>query len=140
MHACYNIHSAYTPFNGQFEAAFELNPPAGPPLTADVVDDERLAREIAEENFTCKPCEDLEDELPGGSMSYGDDVPKYSAQWDRLKNEAFSLKHLLTHLPKNPFCKTCQRAKPQRKQHRRRTKTLGPVPQNFGDQGTADHF
>ena len=28
-----------------------------------------------------------------------------------LKDEATSLRHLLTHLPKNPYCSTCQRSR-----------------------------
>ena len=55
-----------------------------------------------------------------------------------LKVEATSLKHLMTHFPKNPHCTACQRAKmtttPARKTYR-----PGPEPQAFGENVTADH-
>ena len=55
--------------------------------------------------------EDLQDELPENYQD-PDDVPL-------LALEATSLHHLLTHLPKNPHCQACQRAKIQRKPHRK---------------------
>ncbi len=55
--------------------------------------------------------------------------------------EAKSLRHLLTHLPKSRFCPACIRAKMQKKQARRRA--IGN-PQteavNFGDECTCDHW
>ena len=33
----------------------------------------------------------------------------------RLKEDAVSISHMLTHVPKNPFCITCQRSKMQAK-------------------------
>ena len=58
-----------------------------------------------------------------------------------LREQAKSLKHLMTHMPKNPFCPECQRAKMQRKQARRKKgAALGERPDTFGEQITADHF
>ena len=60
---------------------------------------------------------------------------------NRLKKEAVSTRHLLTHLPKNPFCDACRRAKakrPQRRQKGNRPAEL-PPPDHFGEQCTADH-
>jgi len=56
-----------------------------------------------------------------------------------LKAEAVSIEHLMTHLPKNPHCTSCQRSKMQRKPCRRGA-GLGKRPKNFGDQVTADHI
>ena len=41
-----------------------------------------------------------------------------------LKREALSVKHLMIHLPKNPHCVSCQRAKKQFKQARRKNKRM----------------
>ena len=58
-----------------------------------------------------------------------------------LREQAKSLKHLMTHMPKNPFCPECQRAKMQRKQARRKKgAALGERPDTFGEQITAGHF
>ena len=58
-----------------------------------------------------------------------------------LKNEAFSLKHLLTHRPKNPWCPACTRAKMSRRPSRRQHGTHGSraPPLKFGDLVNADH-
>ncbi len=59
------------------------------------------------------------------------------------KAEAVSLRHLLTHHPKNVYCTTCCRAKCQRAPHRRKHHRFWsgkPVPMKFGDQITADHI
>ena len=52
----------------------------------------------------------------------------------------------MTHLPKNPFCEVCSRAKIQRTQKRKKVPKLVPdegasgPPTKFGEQVTADHF
>ena len=52
----------------------------------------------------------------------------------------------MTHMPKNPFCDVCSKAKMQRKQKRRATSKLVPdgdqraPPTKFGEQVTGDHF
>ncbi len=59
------------------------------------------------------------------------------------KAEATSLRHLLTHHPKNIYCVTCCTAKCQTAPHRRKQhKFWGgkPEPEEFGDQFTADHI
>ena len=56
-----------------------------------------------------------------------------------LKAEAASREHMMTHMPKNKWCPACQRAKMQHKACRRGS-SLGPVPESFGDQVTADHI
>ena len=60
-----------------------------------------------------------------------------------LKAEAKSLKHLMTHEPKNPHCAACQQAKMQAKPTPDRSKRPGgdpnPEAKVFGDCITADH-
>ena len=59
------------------------------------------------------------------------------------KAEATSLRHLLTHHPKNVYCNTCCIAKCQRFPHRRKHHRYWkgkPAPLKFGDQVTADHI
>ena len=58
-----------------------------------------------------------------------------------LRREALTARHLLTHLPKNPFCSACQRAKAQRRGARRvKVRNLRKAPEKFGDETTADHW
>ena len=66
-----------------------------------------------------------------------------SLERKRLKVEAESLEHLMTHEPMNPFCLDCMRAKMQLAQSRKassRGASLGPRPEKFGDQVTCDHL
>ena len=66
------------------------------------------------------------------------DEPLGTEQLDKMA-EALTVKHLMTHVPKNPWCPSCQRAKPQRKPCKRNAH-VGPVPAVFGEQVTADHI
>ena len=65
---------------------------------------------------------------------------------ERLKKDAVSIPHLLTHHPKNPFCPTCNWAKTLRKQQRRfqnkGIKVERPYanPTAFGHLITMDHW
>ena len=66
---------------------------------------------------------------------------------DRLerarKLEASSLRHLMTHHPKNMYCQTCCMAKMQCAPHRRKQHRFWsgkPESVTFGDQITADHI
>ena len=72
---------------------------------------------------------------------------EYSKEFKNTREEATSLWHLVTHLPKNDFCSVCQQEKMQQMQHRRDTgskkrrgRGLGKLPTKFGDEGTADHW
>ena len=59
------------------------------------------------------------------------------------KAEATSLRHLMTHHPKNTHCTTCCTAKAQRAPHRRKRHKYwkGKLrPAKFGDQISADHI
>lgn len=56
-----------------------------------------------------------------------------------LEQEAMSASHQFTHFPKNPFCKTCQRARMMAPQARKRG-GQGRIPTSeFGDHLVADH-
>jgi hypothetical protein len=70
----------------------------------------------------------------GGKLNK-DDIPL-------MKLEAMSEYHLLTQTPKNPYCAACQRAKMQRKPHRRKQKPLAErvEAEEFGDVITGDHI
>ena len=58
-----------------------------------------------------------------------------------LKKEACSLRHLLTHIPKNPYCPACQKAKGQRRGARRvKIRCVRVTPKKFGDEVTCDHW
>jgi hypothetical protein len=82
------------------------------------------------------PSEGEEEDIPGAAEDLEVEAPAGPRD---LFAEAVSLRHLLTHMPKNPHCEACQRAKPQHKPHKR-SLGLGPRPEKFGDEITADHI
>ena len=60
-----------------------------------------------------------------------------------LVAEATSIQHLMTHLPKNPHCKACQRAKMQKKPNKKKGGKKGGIEitdKPFGTIITADHL
>ena len=57
-----------------------------------------------------------------------------------LRQEAKSLAHLLTHVPKNPFCTTCSRAKMTKPPSYKKGGSETVVADKFGDHITADHL
>ena len=79
-----------------------------------------------------------------GSSDDGGDAPEPDGEGKGQANsaeEAKSLRHLLTHLPKNSHCEACMRAKMVKKHARRRHAPTGPdSPTIFGDSVTADHL
>jgi len=56
-----------------------------------------------------------------------------------LKREALSLRHQLTHVPKNKYCPACMRAKMLRKPARRSKGKIAEQLQKFGNLVNADH-
>ena len=58
----------------------------------------------------------------------------------RLKREATDIKHLLTHHPKNPFCKCCTYGKATSSRLRRHDPAAKAEWSKFGDLVTADHM
>ena len=55
-----------------------------------------------------------------------------------LEDEALSLRHLLTHLPRNPHCKVCSAIKVNKTIHIPKRKRDKNVPNMFGEQVTTD--
>ena len=68
---------------------------------------------------------DLSDEAPAAEAGVSSEVVKDPLPKGTLE-EAPSRAHQMTHLPKNPFCDVCSKAKMQRKQQRRRSSKLIP--------------
>ena len=61
---------------------------------------------------------------------------------ERLRREAASIEHMMTHVPKNPFCSACSRAKTMARPHRANAPSdgYGRLPEDFGDEVTADYL
>ena len=58
-----------------------------------------------------------------------------------LRDNVQTIEHLLTHLPKNPFCEACIRGKMTRKHApTRRPVDMTAIPTKFGEQVTAYHL
>ena len=77
-----------------------------------------------------------ESSVPDGE---GSSDPKVAKGIEALKKEAKSLHHLMTHVPKNPYCSVCNQAK-MYKAPGYRTDGLRSVSAScFGDHITADH-
>ena len=77
-----------------------------------------------------------ESSVPDGE---GSSDPKVAKGVEVLKKEAKSLHHLMTHVPKNPYCSVCNQAK-MYKAPGYRTDGLRSVSAScFGDHITADH-
>ncbi|CAE7594010.1 unnamed protein product [Symbiodinium natans] len=65
---------------------------------------------------------------------------KRSRRIENLKKEAKSAAHLMTHLPKNPFCDVCQRAKMYKPPSYQTDGWHSVEAKAFGDHITADHI
>ena len=63
------------------------------------------------------------------------DIEERDRGRSRSIDEARTLEHLVTHMPKSKWCEACQRAKMQHKQCRRSQKLSG----RFGELVTIDH-
>ena len=57
-----------------------------------------------------------------------------------LREEARTLRHMMTHTPKNPFCETCKCAKMYIPTKRHKGESLTVESTKFGDRITADHL
>ena len=67
-----------------------------------------------------------------------DDIPEEMAARTDLRAAAKHPSHLLTHLPKNPYCQTCQLAKMCNQYTKRGA--FKRQPKKFGDLVTCDHM
>ena len=66
---------------------------------------------------------------------------KYTPEKEHaLRAQAVSLQHLLTHLPKNPFCEACLRSKLNKVPARKIAKVAEEQPTSFGEKVTCDHL
>ena len=70
-----------------------------------------------------------------------DEVPVEPTASEKMRADAQSLSHLMTHARKNPYCPKCQRARLQAKPHlpKHRRGKCDNVAENFGDIVIADH-
>ena len=87
-----------------------------------------------------------QDEVADDSGSDEVDIEPAEAQYmsakrrEQLMREAQSVWHMMTHLPKNPFCQICNECKAQKRQCRKGGGFGGRQPVVFGDCVTADHI
>jgi hypothetical protein len=65
--------------------------------------------------------------------------PPSLSKREQLKIEATSASHLRDHLPKNPYCPSCQVGKMIRRSHGKK-RDIAARPTKFGEQITADHL
>ena len=77
--------------------------------------------------------------VPPPSDSPGGTEMKRSRSVEALKKEAKSAKHLLTHIPKNPYCEVCKQAKMYKIPGYAGAGTTVVEAKEFGDHITADH-
>jgi hypothetical protein len=82
----------------------------------------------------------VEPKSKGSSSSIHDEQDdfKRSLGEKALKEEAKSIQHMLTHIPKNPFCDVCQKAKMFKPPSRAVGGSTKVEAEKFGDQITAD--
>ena len=61
---------------------------------------------------------------------------------ERLRREAVSIEHMMTHVPTNPLCRACSRAKTVARPHRVNAPFdgYGRLPEEFGDEVAADYL
>ena len=57
-----------------------------------------------------------------------------------LRDEARTLRHMVTHTPKNPYCETCKCAKMYNPTKRSKGESLTVESNKFGDHITGDHL
>ena len=110
-----------------------------------------VAKETIESTSVCHPCEpDVKQEEAETSSwcapALGIDAEADVAEGDvmsreeRLRAEAVSVRHLMTHLPRNPYCGACAEAKIRAHPARRHDPELKERPGRVGDLVYADHL
>ena len=57
-----------------------------------------------------------------------------------MREEARTLRHMMTHTPKNPYCETCKCAKMYKPTKRSKGESLTVESNKFGDHITGDHL
>ena len=122
------------------EAVAPLPPPAHPPESVLYKIDEGGSLVPAEPSDS-PPHPEGVSVAPGdgaGRVPEGDG--KRSRAFEKLKAEAKSTHHLMSHQPKNPFCDVCQRAKMYKQPSYQTDGTHSIEAKAFGDHLTADHI
>ena len=109
----------------------------------DIEEARRLIAEYGTEDEADEPPKPDPVRPPAGESSVpdgeGSSDPKVAKGVEALKKEAKSLHHLMTHVPKNPYCSVCNQAK-MYKAPGYRTDGLRSISAScFGDHITADH-
>ena len=103
--------------------------PEPQPLEAEEVDVPDADREVEPP---------LEGSKGSSSNVHDDGAHKRSLGEKELKEEAKSVRHMLTHIPKNPFCDICTRAKMFKPPSRAVGGSTKVKAEKFGDHITAD--
>ena len=68
-------------------------------------------------------------------------IPESTGRGEKaLRDEACSLRHLMHHTPKNPYCEVCKRAKMTKPVSRKSEGSTLVTAEAFGDHITADHL
>ncbi len=119
------------------------NPATPGPVKVEVPDDE-LATPVAEvalHEGDGVPIEIHDDQSDLIDLTDEPELvePESLSKREKLKIEATSAKHLRDHLPKNPYCQSCQVGKMIRRSHGKK-RDIAARPTNFGDQITCDHL
>ena len=102
--------------------------------------DKQLKKLFAMPTSQSCPAQSEDDELLD-ELVPEDDSHEYarSRKPEDLIAEAASAKHQFTHFPKNPYCRTCQRARMMAPQARRKGGQKRVETQVFGDHIIGDH-
>ena len=98
-----------------------------PPCVADVRQEEPRT------SSWCAPALGVDEEEDG----VADDTV---SREDRLRAEATSVRHLMTHHPRNPYCGACAEAKIRAQPARRHDPEIKERPDRVGDLVYADHL
>ena len=107
-----------------------LPPPDAPPASSST---------SAPPPDAAHPGHDIPNVLPPSQVP--ECIGMSAARIAKLQQEAYSVRHQMLHLPKNPFCITCRQCLAQRRQARRGPGGLSREGLTyFGECFTLDHF
>ena len=103
--------------------------------------DKQLKKLFAMPTLQSCPAQESEDDELLDELVPEDDSHEYarSRKPEDLIAEAASAKHQFTHFPKNPYCRTCQRARMMAPHARRKGGQKRVETQVFGDHIIGDH-
>ena len=109
-----------------------------------LIDDSRpsYACPVPAESAEEAPSEhDKQEEIPSSGAAEGEsgESEKPESKNEKLKRDAVSLSHMMTHMPQNPFCETCRAAKLRKAQARKIKLEDRRIAKTFGERVHADH-